>query len=147
MATEETPHQEQEKEPVVESNEADNLKTVTDEHKNQDLHTAATEDLEDNHTDDSSPAAHIEHTKAIKMHIYIARHPFKCYCFFLIWFILCGVIVVSVPGLLAFSSDVPFYIRNNKPTTLSNSLTAGKADASWQRQTTNSATKQQSSTA
>eukprot|EP00484_Ammonia_sp_Unknown_P029348 CAMPEP_0197032916 /NCGR_PEP_ID=MMETSP1384-20130603/11460_1 /TAXON_ID=29189 /ORGANISM="Ammonia sp." /LENGTH=197 /DNA_ID=CAMNT_0042462645 /DNA_START=33 /DNA_END=623 /DNA_ORIENTATION=+ len=90
-----------------------------------------------------SPAEHVRNTQPWKLHVYIAKHPCPCYLFFLCWFVLCGVIVVAIPGLLAFSTEVPFYIRDNTATEHKDAVIAGKQDASWERQTQQSEELQQ----
>ena len=52
-----------------------------------------------------------------------------------------------VPGLLNFSTEIPFYIRGNQPTSQLDALTAGEEDANWKRQVTSSSEDQQSSSA
>ena len=83
--------------------------------------------------DKHGPAEHIHHTKPCWLHTLVAKYPLPCCCFFLFWFILCGIIIMANPGLLAFSTDVPFYIRGNEATTLADAVIAGENDATWQR--------------
>ena len=99
------------------------------------------------HDNHESEADHVRHTKPYRLHVCIAQRPCLCCLFFCGWFMLCGLIVAVVPGLLAFSTDVPFYIRNNEPTTLRDMLDAGKADATWERSTSDDLEKQQAVTA
>lgn len=89
----------------------------------------------DDHQHKHTPAEHVRDTNPWRMHSYIANHPCKACWFFFSWFLICGIILVSVPEILAFSTDVPFYIRNNQPTEDRDALKAGKEDASWERQT------------
>jgi len=99
------------------------------------------------HDDHGTPADHVRDTVPWKIHVLIAERPCLWCLFFCGWFVICGLIVAFVPGLLVFSTDVPFYIRDNKPTTLADALAAGKEDASWERQTSDTAEKQQEITA
>ena len=95
----------------------------------EDKERAGNETTHDKH----GPAEHIHHTKPCWLHTLVAKYPLPCCCFFLFWFILCGIIIMATPGLLAYSPDVPFYIRDNEATTLSDSVKAGENDATWQR--------------
>ena len=63
------------------------------------------------------------------------------------WFIVCGVIVFSIPGLLQFTTDVPFYIRDNAATTMFDAFKAGRNDANWEKSGTGNAELQQESLA
>ena len=102
---------------------------------------------EDEHEHEHTPAEHVRDTEPWRIHICIAAHPCLCCWFWCAWFGICALIVMTVPGLLAFSTDVPFYIRDNLPTEQRDALTAGKEDASWERQTGDSNDRQQEAAA
>eukprot|EP01083_Nonionella_stella_P133253 405052_1 len=74
---------------------------------------------------------HIEDTKPAKIHIYVAKYPFSCWMFMCFWFLLCGAIIAMVPGMLRFSVQVPFYIRDDPARINQDALVAGRKDATW----------------
>eukprot|EP01084_Bolivina_argentea_P002492 4596_1 len=88
-------------------------------------------------------ADHVRNIKPWKLHTLIVKCPCLCCCFFLSWFLICGFVIVSIPGILEMTTEVPFYIRKNQPTTLKDALIAGKNDATWERQSANTIQKQQ----
>eukprot|EP00485_Elphidium_margaritaceum_P005399 CAMPEP_0202709734 /NCGR_PEP_ID=MMETSP1385-20130828/21819_1 /ASSEMBLY_ACC=CAM_ASM_000861 /TAXON_ID=933848 /ORGANISM="Elphidium margaritaceum" /LENGTH=1152 /DNA_ID=CAMNT_0049369073 /DNA_START=42 /DNA_END=3500 /DNA_ORIENTATION=+ len=94
-------------------------------------------DVNTQHEDEHSPAEHVRHTTPWKLHSLVAKWPLSSCLFFCSWFIICALLVAFVPNLLAFSNQVPFYIRDNQATQNSNALTAGQLDASWQLRTEN----------
>ena len=100
---------------------------------------------EHEHKHKHSTADHIRNTNPWKIHVYVANYPFLCCLFFFSWFIICGLIVILVPGILDFSTDVPFYIRSNQATIEADALIAGEDDADWERQSIDGSTIQQQS--
>ena len=53
----------------------------------------------------------------------------------------------SIPGLIEFTTEVPFYIRDNAATENKDALFAGMEDANWERQQSTNAELQQETTA
>eukprot|EP01083_Nonionella_stella_P252155 869154_1 len=106
------------------------------------LKTQTIENTKEPHTQ-HSPSDHIRSTKPWKLHTLIVKYPLSCWCFFFGLFLICGLIIALIPEILDMTTDVPFYIRNNKATTLQDALIAGRNDATWERPTSNSLQKQQ----
>eukprot|EP01083_Nonionella_stella_P067628 179021_1 len=76
---------------------------------------------------------HVQETEPWKIHIYVAKYPLSCCMFMCFWFLLCGVIIISVPGLLRFTTEVPFYMRDDTARSFQDALVAGQTDATWTR--------------
>ena len=112
-----------------------------DEYSHEDSH----EDLHEDSHQQHSTVEHIRNTKPWKIHVYIENYPVSCCLFFFSWFIICGLIVLLVPGILEFSTEVPFYDRDNQATIEEDALIAGEDDANWERQSTSGSLIQQQS--
>ena len=115
------------------SPKAGQTNTTNEEEANQQLNKEESSSPPAHGDEPHSAAEHILHTKPFPLHTWVAQYPLPCCCFFFFWFLISIILVTSVPNILFFSTDVPFYIRGNDATSKTDALSAGRDDASWTR--------------